>query len=144
MLKELPAARQYDRPEEREEATEDTRIVELHSGYRVYYSLQPVRLYHTESDVERIFDELAEEWREGTRLTSSLTDMVLHPAYQRIIGMGPKAISLILRELQERPAHWFWALSAITGEDPVDPEDAGRLNKMTEAWLKWGRQRGYL
>jgi hypothetical protein len=110
----------------------------------MHYSLQPAGLPHTETDAERLFNELVDEWREGTRLSSSLTDTFLHPAYQRIIGMGREAIPLILGELQQRPAHWFWALSAITGEDPVAPEDAGRLGRMSEAWLEWGRQRGHI
>lgn len=97
-----------------------------------------------EADIERTFRDLVEEWREATGVTSSLTDMVLHPAYQKIIGMGPVVVPLVLRELRERPAPWFWALSSITREDPVSPEDAGRLEKMTQAWLEWGRQRDYL
>jgi hypothetical protein len=58
--------------------------------------------------------------------------------------MGPDAIPLILRELQRRPEHWFWALNAITREDPIDPEYAGNVRKMTQAWLEWGRERGYI
>ncbi|MCA1716885.1 MAG: hypothetical protein LC781_08565 [Actinobacteria bacterium] len=102
--------------------------------------LLPTTWTETEID-EQEFHELVDEWRAGTRLTSSLTDVVLHPAYQTIIGLGPGAVPLILRELQDRPAPWFWALSYITRADPVKPEDAGRLKKMTEAWLEWGRQR---
>lgn len=93
---------------------------------------------------ERVFRRLAEWWRSETGLMSSIDDKALHPAYQQIIGMGPEAILLILRELQLRPAHWFWALNAITREDPINPEDIGNVKKMTEAWLRWGRERGYL
>jgi hypothetical protein len=58
--------------------------------------------------------------------------------------MGSPALPLILRELQRETDHWFWALKAITGEDPVDPDDRGKLANMAEAWLRWGRERGYL
>jgi len=68
--------------------------------------------------------------------------MTRHPAYQQIIALGPPVIPLILRELRERPDHWFWALNAITGEDPVGPEDD--FDQAVEAWLRWGRERGYL
>lgn len=145
----MPTGRQFEIPEEPNDVYED--VVELHSGYRAYrsdyrayYSLHAASFSYSDSEAERFFDELVEEWREGTKFSSSLTDMVLHSAYQRVIGMGPEAVPMILRELQSRPAHWFWALSAITGENPVNPEDAGRLKKMTESWLEWGRQRGYL
>jgi hypothetical protein len=70
--------------------------------------------------------------------------MSMHPAYQRIIGMGEKAIPLILAELAERPGHWFWALASITGEDPVAEQSRGKLREMASAWLAWGRQKGYI
>jgi hypothetical protein len=94
--------------------------------------------------LEARFLVLAEVWRRETRILSLTTDKSMHPAYQQIIGMGPRVVPLILRELQRRPDHWFWALWAITGEDPVPVEDAGDVEKMTEAWLQFGRERGWL
>jgi hypothetical protein len=64
----------------------------------------------------------------------------MHPAYQQIIGMGVDALPLILRELEREPDHWFWALEAITGENPVPPTDRGRLNEMARAWLRWASE----
>jgi hypothetical protein len=58
--------------------------------------------------------------------------------------MGPAAVPLILREMQREPDHWFWALRAITGEDPVARADAGNIERMTQAWLRFGEERGYL
>lgn len=75
-------------------------------------------------------------------MLSSSTEKVMHPAYQRIIGLGPAVIPLVLRDLEQQGGHWFWALRALTGENPVKPEDAGQVRKMTESWLEWGRQRG--
>jgi hypothetical protein len=90
------------------------------------------------------FDRLASEWREACMLLSSTTAKSMHPAYQQIIGLGPTALPLILKELADRPSHWFWALKSITGEDPVPPSDAGNIPRMTEAWLRWGHEHGYL
>jgi hypothetical protein len=89
------------------------------------------------------FDDWARQWKSETRYVSSTSDMVLHPAYQRIIGLGPAAVPLILDELRREPNHWFWALKAITGEDPVPPADRGRLDRMTAAWLAWGQRAGF-
>jgi hypothetical protein len=58
--------------------------------------------------------------------------------------MGPIAVGFILRELEQEPDLWFWALNAITGEDPVPPDDQGVLPQMTQDWLDWGRRAGYL
>lgn len=68
----------------------------------------------------------------------------MHPAYQRIIGLGPAVIPLILADLARQPDHWFWALKALTGEDPVSPGDRGKMAAMSEAWLRWGRANGYI
>ena len=93
-------------------------------------------------ELERLFSDLAQRWRRETAAHSVLQKKVLHPAYQRIIGLGPVVIPLILRELQREPSHWFWALNAITGEDPVPI--GSTFEQAADAWLKWGRARGYL
>lgn len=87
---------------------------------------------------------LKAEWEADTFLSSSITQICMHPAYQEIIGMGESAIPLILAEIQRVPGHWFWALRAISGVDPTSPEDRGNISRMTEAWLSWGREGGYL
>ena len=90
------------------------------------------------------FQALATTWRSETQHLSSATEMAMHPAYQQIIGMGPVAIPLLLRELQKKPDHWFWALKAITGVDPVKPSERGRQKQMAAAWLGWGKEQGYI
>jgi hypothetical protein len=76
---------------------------------------------------------------------SKVTKRILHPAYQKIIGLGEAAIPLILQDLSANgPDDWFWALTAITDENPIKKEMAGNMAAMTEAWLQWGRNAGYL
>lgn len=88
------------------------------------------------------FRVLAEKWISETEHTSSIKKACMHPAYQRIIGMGRNAIPLLLRELQDNPDHWFWALHAITGEDPGQDEDT--FDGAVRAWLRWGREKGFI
>ncbi len=95
------------------------------------------------TDVEERFQRLASIWKAERGPTSSITAIATHPAYQQIIGMGPAVIPFILRELERELDHWFWALKAITGEDPIPPESRGKMRAMAEAWLRWGRERGY-
>ncbi len=94
--------------------------------------------------LEQTFQRLAKEWKEETAHLSSMTKLVMHPKYQSIIGMGPAVLPVLFRELQKNPDHWFWALQAITGEDPARPEDIGEVRKMTETWLKWAEKKGYV
>lgn len=82
---------------------------------------------------------LKSEWLEATRHLASLREMVMHPSYQKIIGMGEVALPMIFDELRKSPQHWFWALSSITMEDPVKPEDRGNLEKMRDSWLQWAK-----
>ena len=56
--------------------------------------------------------------------------------------MGPRALPLILKELEQRPNHWFWVLRAITQENPVLPEHRGVIAEMAQDWLNWARAKG--
>ncbi|HEY1397016.1 hypothetical protein [Roseateles sp.] len=85
----------------------------------------------------KLFAQLKDEWREAVAYSSSPTEMAMHPAYQRIIGMGREALPFIFAELKASPFWWFWALRAITGHDPVDASMKGRLELMSKAWLQW-------
>ncbi len=96
---------------------------------------------HVELEAE--FNSLVEEWRVQTRMLSLVTQKSMHPAYQRIIGMGQPIVPLIFRDLEQKPDHWFWALRAITGDNPVKPEQRGRMKEMAQAWIQWGKEHGY-
>lgn len=98
---------------------------------------EPQRLV---SPARQQFDKLVTKWHEETNHLSSLTDIVLNFNYQRIIGMGPAALPFIFEELRRNGGHWFWALRAITGEDPVAPQDRGSMLSMKNAWLEWWRK----
>jgi len=88
------------------------------------------------------FQRLASQWKEQSRFLSNTAQMAMLTPYQRIIGMGMPVLPMILEELEREPNQWFWALEAITEENPVPPESAGIVRKMAEAWLDWGRQHG--
>ncbi|MFN6526381.1 hypothetical protein [Nostoc sp. ChiSLP03a] len=104
---------------------------------------RPSSYLSRQAELKDTFIKLANQWRSETKHMSLMSDMILHTAYQQIIGMGTDAVPLILEELSREPEHWFWALRSITGDNPIKPEDRGRLKKMAEAWLDWGRQHGY-
>ena len=101
---------------------------------------------YRQRDLQRLFNRLADAWAAETAHLSLISQKAMHPNYQRIIGLGRRAIPLILERLSAQPGHWFWALRAIVGddEDPVRPKDIGRFDAMREAWLAWGRKRRLL
>lgn len=117
---------------------------EIHKNFErsARHYLQPIS--RQKADYKTKFRELKAQWEVETAILSSTTEIAMHPAYQKIIGMGTIAIPLILSEMEERLGHWFWALKSITGEDPVLPEQRGRIKEMTKAWLNWGKEQGYI
>jgi hypothetical protein len=95
--------------------------------------------------LETAFREHVEKWKKETRHWSSITKMIAHPSYLRIIGLsgmssGHRLERLLLHELHEEPDHWFAALTAITGEDPVRPRN--NFDGAVKAWLAWGQRKG--
>ncbi len=93
--------------------------------------------------VEQKFQRLAAVWRAETGHLSSITKRFNHSAYQEIIELGPAVLPSLFRDLQKEPEHWFGALRAITGAQPIPPEDRGQIDKMAEAWLHWAKEHGY-
>ena len=98
----------------------------------------------TQDETQRVLEEkflrLAARWKSECAVVSSTTQLVRHPAYQAIIALGEPVVPLLLRELARDPDHWFTALKALTGQDPVPPESRGRIPEMTHVWLEWGKK----
>jgi hypothetical protein len=96
------------------------------------------------SDVEKRFSRLAAEWKEQSRFLSNTVRMAMLPPYQRIMGMGMPVVPLILEDLRQQPHHWFWALEAITEQNPVPAEVRGDIQKMADVWVEWGKTQGLI
>ncbi len=94
--------------------------------------------------LEALFAEHAERWQAETAHLSSPSQIMAHPSYQAILGMGKAVVPLLLRDLQRNRRPWFWALSYITGENPISRSDAGKMDEMISAWVKWGEKAGLL
>ena len=92
---------------------------------------------------EGSFRELVATWKRERGPHSSSARLAEHPANQQIVAMGPGVVPLLLQELEREPDHWFRALKALTGADPVPPASAGNIRAMAEAWVRWGRAQGY-
>jgi hypothetical protein len=84
------------------------------------------------------FNRLAEQWKTETRFLSNVNTKSMHVAYQKIIGLGPVAVPLMIEDLEKNgPGDWFWALHVITGANPITENIAGNMKAMTEAWISW-------
>lgn len=86
------------------------------------------------------FRRLVDQWKKERGSRSSIPQSAYLDSYQKIMGMGPNAVPLIIDQLKsegDRPDQWFWALRAITKQNPVKPEDRGNFPKMAQAWIEW-------
>lgn len=95
--------------------------------------------------MESEFERLSRQWKRDTEMLSSVDTVARHPAYQRIIAMGDPVVPLILSDLKQHPGtNWFWALTAITGQNPITEKIAGHMHEMADAWLRLGDEKGWL
>ncbi|HUP61995.1 MAG TPA: hypothetical protein VNA69_16430 [Thermoanaerobaculia bacterium] len=98
----------------------------------------------TDEGLRVAFEELALSWSSATAHLSSPSKMVEHSSYRQIIGLGPAVLPLMLRDLAQNHRFWFPALNAITGENPIPDDAAGDVERMTDAWIGWGRANGLI
>jgi hypothetical protein len=94
----------------------------------------------TEETVEQHFRQLEAAWDAETAHLSSPRQIVDHPAFQAILGMGQDVVRFMLHDLDRGPHLWVWALPKLTGADPVPESHRGNIEKMSEDWLKWARE----
>jgi len=97
--------------------------------------------------LEKRFREQVEKWDRETAHLSAPAQRFAHPSYMAILGMAEenrqKVVDLLLRDMQENRREWFWALSYLTHENPIERKDAGKLDRMIDAWVHWAqRDRG--
>lgn len=104
--------------------------------------MNPTPATNTETTEQR-FRHLTAAWHSGASHLSSSTARNNHPAYQEIISMGPQVLPFLLRDLEQNETHWFSALRAITGANPVPSSAAGNIPQMVEAWLTWAKDQGH-
>lgn len=98
-------------------------------------------LNSTDVNLQARFEQLREQWEEATGMLSNPDRRAAHPTHQAVVALGVPVVPLLLRDMEARYTHWFMALRAITGENPVRPEHAGSIPDMVEDWLAWGRER---
>jgi hypothetical protein len=98
-----------------------------------------------ERTLKQKFLDQAQKWGDETRHLSSPNQKMLHPSYQAILGMGQEhkdeIIDLLIQDMRENRRQWFWALSYLAQANPIKPEDAGRIDRMINAWVRWAEMR---
>ncbi len=97
-----------------------------------------------EAGLKERFEQLRDQWKSQSQYLSNSAQVAMLWSYQQIIGMGPPVLPLILTELRRETDHWFWALEAISGENPMPTKSQGNVAEMTRAWIEWGLLKGHI
>jgi hypothetical protein len=92
---------------------------------------------------EERFNQVASDWLTATGHLSSIRRKLDHPLYRELVSMGEPAVPLILKAISRRPSRLVRALADITREDPADRASAENILDVIQAWITWGRDRGY-
>lgn len=97
---------------------------------------------HVEAFRMRFFD-LREEWVRSIARSSSTSHDLQHPAFKHIVTLGKAAIPLLLDDMSRHRTHWFEALEAISGAQPVPEDHFGDIDAMIGDWTEWARNQGW-
>ncbi len=119
-------------------------IFQRYEAQQLLQGIQIAAIEKSEQDLLREqFKEYHQKWKETTPPYSSKANPRSNIYYQKIIGLGTKAIPLILESLIKKNDHWIGALMEITGANPVPDEDRGNIEKMKQHWIKWATENSY-
>jgi len=92
--------------------------------------------------MKELFNELISVWKEETQYLSS--DVSDHWALNKIVNiMGKDSLPLFFEEMESSPDWYFGCLCKIVDGPEILKEFAGRLDELTECWLKWAEENGY-
>lgn len=83
------------------------------------------------------FDLYNSTWQNETMFLSSISEITNNGAYRSIIDLGGDVVPLIIDDLLNSENHWFYALEAITGINPIKKEHRGDFNGMKSDWIEW-------
>lgn len=92
------------------------------------------------------FDALVDQLDIDCRGDSTHSKCYASPTFNQIVDMGDSAVPLILNAMQRKTQLWIMsALNKIKPDVKIIPkEDRGRIQKMNEHWIEWGKQNGYI
>jgi hypothetical protein len=84
------------------------------------------------------------QWKKETAGLSSPRSIRMNRNYQKIIGLGESVLPLILAELQREPNDWLYALEMIAKDEENPVTDEMGFKESLNAWINWGKTKGYL
>ena len=113
-------------------------VLNMRNEIEMYYDKPASR------DIELRFYSLLTEWYNDIKFISSTTQILKHKAFREIVNMGSDVVPLIFDEIQNNPSFLFVALNEITGDNPIKKQNSGKIRRMIEDWIEWGKKKEYI
>lgn len=116
-------------------------------SYDPHESLLASSLFAEDESYNNLVDEierLKEKWLHDTRFDSGYSTLINHPAHLRIVSFGERVIPYLIRDMQKHRTPWFYALTEITGENPISEESWGKIDNIIQDWLAWAKKNNYV
>ncbi|MCB9385971.1 MAG: hypothetical protein H6509_15280 [Bryobacterales bacterium] len=139
-----PESELWHEEEDQRKLAEET-FAELVEEFRAARAQQTLTASEQPEFIAKLHEH-AERWGAETKHISSPSLTMEHPSYQAVLGMAQddkkQVIRFLLSDMQKNERPWFWALSYLTGDNPIKREDAGQLDKMIESWVRWSKKEG--
>jgi hypothetical protein len=90
--------------------------------------------------LKKRFDFYNSIWQSETIFSSSVSEITNNSAYRSIIGLGQEVLPFIFDDLKNNDNHWFYALEALTGQNPIKEKHRGFIPLMKKDWIEWGKE----
>lgn len=90
--------------------------------------------------LKKRFDFYNSIWKNETIFSSSISEITNNSAYRSIIGLGQEVLPFIIDDLKHNDSHWFYALEALTGQNPIKENHKGVVPLMKEDWIEWAKE----
>ncbi len=90
--------------------------------------------------LKKRFDFYNSIWQSETIFSSSISEITNNSAYRSIIGLGQEVLPFIIDDLKNNDSHWFYALEALTGQNPIKENHKGVVPLMKKDWIEWAKE----
>jgi len=93
-----------------------------------------------QQQLKKRFNFYSSIWKNETIFFSSISEITNNAAYRSIIGLGKDVLPFIIEDLKTNDNHWFYALEALTGKNPIKENHKGIVMLMKNDWLEWAKE----
>lgn len=91
------------------------------------------------------FRERKSDWLGATGHWSAPSRIYSHPTYHRLVALGRGIIPLLLEDIRDGAScDWYRLLRFHADFEAVTDAERGDVDLMDAAWLRWGRDNGYI